>query len=110
MTEHDILDAIGDIDPAYLEEAKRASAPKRLKWVGFGSLAACLLLLIFPLAYRHWFLSMAEASDYAPTSSQECSVYFVWDGALYYETVDISGGDAEMLEAWARSMVASIKF
>ena len=52
MTEHDILDAIGDIDPMYLEEAKRRPLRGRIKWVSIGSLAACLaLLLVFPLQF-----------------------------------------------------------
>ncbi len=101
MTEHDILDAIGDIDPAYLEEARRKPVPIRLKWAGIGSLAACLLLLIiFPFHAR--VLKMAESGDFAPAEGVECSVYFVRDNALYYESANILGGDAEMFETWAR--------
>lgn len=101
MTEHDILDAIGDIDPMYLEEAKRRPLRGRIKWVSIGSLAACLaLLLVFPLQY--YLLNREENKDYAPKADQECAVYFVQDGALYYETVGVLGGDAEMFETWAR--------
>ena len=101
MTEHDILDAIGDIDPTYLEEARRKPISGKIRWAGASALAACfLLLLIFPVHFL--FLRTAESNDYTSTEDRECDVYFVQDGALYYETVDIRGGDAEMFEAWAR--------
>lgn len=101
MTEHDILDAIGDMDPAYLEEARRRPASRKVRWERVSALAACfLLLLIFPV--HVFFLKTAENSDFTSAEDRECVVYFVQDGALYYETADILGGDAEMFEAWAR--------
>ena len=102
MTEHDILDAIGDIDPAYLEEAKQIPSKRKIKWVGFGALAACFLMfLIFPFGYRHYF-KMTPENDYAPKDYRTCSVYYEQEGALYYDEMDVQGGDAEMLEIWAR--------
>ena len=103
MTEHDILDAIGDIDPAYLEEAKRIPAKRKIKWVGFGALAACFLIfLIFPFGYHHYF-KMTPENDYAPKDYRRCCVYYEQDGALYYIEKDVQGGDAEMFEIWART-------
>ncbi len=101
MTENDILDAIGDIDPAYLEEAQGRTLMQRSKLFRMGSLAACLLLfLAIPLGIHLYLLSM-ESYDYAPQSYQECGVYYVEDHAIVCATVGIWGGDAEMLEVWA---------
>ena len=49
MNEHDLLDAIGDIDPKHIESAGKNAAPKRSKVAQFRSLylaAAGLLLLV----------------------------------------------------------------
>ena len=101
MTEHDILDAIGDIDPAYLVEAKRKPLMSKVKWVGVASLAACFLLLFtVPICYQHFWLKTTDI-DYAPKESRECSVYFLQDGDLYDESVEVFGGDAELFEVWA---------
>ncbi len=100
MTEHDLLDAIGDIDPAYLEEATGKSVNGKRKWVGVGALAACLVLfLIFPIGYRHYWMTY-ENLDYSTEDYVECYVYYVKDHALYYETAGIWGGDMEMFEVW----------
>ena len=101
MTKHDILDAIGDIDPAYLAEAKRKPVIAKFKWIGVTSLAACLILmLVIPVCYQYFFLKPTDV-DYAPIESNECSVYFVQDGELNSESVDVLGGDAEMFQIWA---------
>ena len=77
MTEHDILDAIGDIDPAYLEEAKNKSAMTKRKWIGLGSLAACLLVfLMIPLGYQHYWLAY-ENLDYTADDYVECDIYYL---------------------------------
>lgn len=100
MTEYDILDAIGDIDPAYLEEAKDKSFHFRKKWIGIGSLAACLLIFfICPLAHQYYWLNY-ESLDYVATEDVECCVYYVQNHALYYESVGVRGGDVEMFEVW----------
>jgi hypothetical protein len=100
MTENDILEAIGDIDSAYLEEAKRKPVPAKMKWIGVGSLAACFLLLfIFPMGYRHFILRNDEY-DYAPQAYEICSVYYVKDHILYSESVGVVGGDIEMFDIW----------
>jgi hypothetical protein len=102
MTEHDILDAIGDIDPAYLEEARQSHAQRKIKWVGFGALAACFLMfLIFPFGFRHYF-KMTSENDYAPKDCKTCSVYYEQDGELYYEELEVLGAESEMFEVWAR--------
>ncbi len=100
MTEHDILDAIGDIDPAYLEEVNTKTEPKKIKWWKTGSWAACLLLLlIVPIGLQHgWWAH--ESVDYAATEQVECHIYYVKDHALYYEDAGIGGGDLEMFEIW----------
>ena len=100
MTEHDILDAIGDIDPAYLEEVNTKTEPKKITWWKTGSLAACLLLLlIVPVWLQHGWWAQ-ERVDYAATEYTECNVYYVKDHALYYEAAGVSGGDLEMFEIW----------
>lgn len=98
MTEHDLLDAIGDIDPAYLEEAKSKPTVSKKKWIAFSSLAACLLLF-FSLGYRHYWL-VYESPDYTSEAYEECCVYYLKDHALYYEITGVCGGDAEMFEIW----------
>ena len=100
MTENDILDAIGDIDPVYLEEVNKKVEIKKIKWWRAGSLAACLLvLLIVPLWLQHgWWAH--ESVDYAATEYAECNIYYVKDHALYYEAAGVLGGDLEMFEAW----------
>ena len=99
MTKNDILDAIGDIDPAYLEEAKR-NPSRKMKWAGIGSLAACLLIfLIFPFGYQHYRM-IYETPDYSAEEYVECRIYYLKDHALYYETVGVRGGDMEMFEIW----------
>ena len=100
MTENDILDAIGDIDPAYLEEAQRNPAPQRARLIRMGSLAACLLLfLAIPLGI-HLYLLNVESYDYAPPSYQECYVYYVNGNEIACVHTGVCGGDAEMFEAW----------
>ena len=100
MTENDILDAIGDIDPVYLEEVNTKVEIKKIKWWSAGSLAACLLvLLIVPLWLQHGWRAH-ESVDYAATEYAECNIYYVKDHALYYEAVGVLGGDLEMFEAW----------
>ena len=100
MTENDILDAIGDIDPAYLEEAQRNPAPQRARLIRMGSLAACLLLfLAIPLGI-HLYLLNVESYDYAPPSYQECYVYYVNGNEIACVYTGVCGGDAEMFEAW----------
>jgi hypothetical protein len=100
MTENDILDAIGDIDSAYLEEADGKGSSSKIKWIGFGMLAACfVMLLIFPLGY-YQYLWNAENNDYAPEAYKECAVYYVRNGEILRETIDVGGGDAEMLTIW----------
>ena len=100
MTENDILDAIGDIDPAYLEEAESKSSADKFKWIGFGALAACFFMfLIFPLGYYH-YLWGANNGDYAPKDYNECAVYYVRDGEILYEATGVWGGDTEMFAAW----------
>lgn len=100
MTENDILDAIGDIDPAYLEAVNIKTETKRIKWWKVSSLTACLLLLlIVPLWLQNgWFAH--ESVDYAVTDYAECNIYYVKDHALYYEATGVSGGDLEMFEIW----------
>ena len=100
MTEHDILDAIGDMDPAYLEEATEKPFVNKRKWIRPVALAACLLIVVMiPLAYRQ-YIWMYNNLDYASEAYEDCRVYYVKDQALYYESVGIYGGDAEMFEAW----------
>ena len=100
MTEHDILDAIGDIDPVYLEEARRKPLISNKKQWAFGALAACFLLfLIIPVAHQLYWLN-SDACDYAPESYQECYIYYVEEGNICREFTGIRGGDSEMFEAW----------
>ena len=100
MTENDILDAIGDIDPAYLEEANTKTESQKIKWRKIGSWAACLLLLVIvPLGLQHgWWVH--ENVDYAAPECVECHIYYVKDHALYYESASALGGDGEMFEIW----------
>ena len=100
MTENDILDAIGDIDPAYLEEINTKSETKKIRWWKAGSLAACLLMiLIVPICFQHNWL-VYESVDYVATDYEECNIYYVKDQALYYESAGVRGGDGEMFEVW----------
>ena len=100
MTENDILDAIGDIDPTYLEEINTKSETKKIRWWKTGALAACLLVvLIVPVWLQHSWLSY-ESVDYAATDYTECNIYYVKDHVLYYESAGVLGGDAEMFEIW----------
>ena len=100
MTENDILDAIGDIDPAYLEDVNTKHETKKIRWWTTGALAACLLVvLIVPVWLQHSWLSY-ESVDYAATDYAECNIYYVKDHALYYEAVGVLGGDLERFEAW----------
>ena len=100
MTENDILDAIGDIDPAYLEEVNTKHETKKIRWWTTGALAACLLVvLIVPVWLQHSWLSY-ESVDYAATDYAECNIYYVKDHALYYESAGVLGGDPEMFEIW----------
>jgi hypothetical protein len=100
MTENDILDAIGDIDPAYLEEAQKKPVTQRSRWIRMGSIAACLVLfLVVPLGI-HLYLLNVNSYDYAPQSYQECDVYYLEDHAIVSVTAGVWGGDAEMFEVW----------
>ena len=100
MTENDILDAIGDIDPAYLEEVNAKAGTKKIKWWSAGSLAACLLLvLIVPVLLQHSWWAY-ESVDYVATEYETCNIYYVKDHVLYYEAAGVSGGDLEMFEIW----------
>ena len=99
MTENDLLDAIGDIDPAYLEEAKNHSRNFKRKWIALGSLAACLVLLLIPLGLQHYWLAY-ESVDYTAQAHTKCCIYYVRDHAVYYESADVWGGDQEMFEIW----------
>ena len=100
MTEHDILDAIGEIDPVYLEEARRKPLISNKKRWAFGSLAACLFLFLFiPVAQQLYWLN-SEACDYVSESYHECYIYYTEDGEIYRELTGIRGGDSEMFEAW----------
>ena len=100
MTENDILDAIGDIDPAYLEEVNTKHETKKIRWWKTGALAACLLVvLIVPVWLQHSWLSY-ESVDYAATDYAECNIYYVKDHVLYYESAGVLGGDPEMFEIW----------
>lgn len=99
MTEYDILDAIGDIDSAYLEEAKRKPIPAKMKWIGVGSAACLFLLLTFPVVYRQLMMTN-EACDYAPQAYEICSVYYVKEHVLCVESVGVVGGDVEMFDVW----------
>ena len=99
MTENDILDAIGDIDPAYLEEVQKRPRKIKRAWTGIASLAACLMLLAIPLVCQHYWWSFDEV-DYSAEAYTECFVYYAKDHALYYESVGVRGGDLEMFEIW----------
>ena len=99
MTENDILDAIGDIDPTYLEEVQSRPGKFKRAWIGVASLAACLILFLIPLAYQHYMRSFDDV-DYSAEDYTECFVYYVKDHAVYYESAGVRGGDREMFEVW----------
>ena len=100
MTEHDILDAIGDIDPAYLEEAKSKPVINGRKLAWMCSLAACLIIVFMvPFVYQHYWISY-DSLDYAPEAYTKCDIYYWKDHAIYYESANVRGGDWEMFEIW----------
>lgn len=100
MTENDILDAIGDIDPAYLEEAEKKPATQRARWIRMGSLAACLVLFLAVPLGIHLYLLNVNSYDYAPQAYQECEVYYLDDHTIVSVIAGVWGGDAEMFEVW----------
>ena len=97
MTADDILDAIGDIDPMYLEEAKRKPNFRRLG-ICVGTIAACLaLLFVFQGMYYHQYLLNY---DYAPEAYEEFFVYYLEGQTIKMEKVGVFGGDMEMFDVW----------
>ena len=100
MTADDILNAIGDIEPIYLEEAKGKPKFKRL-WICVSSVAACFFLFfVFQGMYYQQYLLNYDDSNYAPEAYEEFFVYYVEDGEVKKEKVGVFGGDMEMFDVW----------
>lgn len=101
MRADDLLDAIGEIEDSYLETAYEKQPKRAIKWIGIGSLAACLMFLFLPygLLHRLNLRSMAEV-DYSPKDYTRFSVYYADGEKLSSLTYEIYGGNEEMFFAW----------
>ncbi len=103
MTADDLLDAIGEIDDLDIEAAEEK--PKRRKYMlsGLGSLAACLLLVLFlPNGILHRTMFNNNEVDYAPEDYTSFLVYSVNGDGLEHFKYEIHGGYEEMFFAWKK--------
>jgi len=100
MTTDDILDAIGDIDSAYLEEAGKKPIILRKSFLA-GALAACFVFLfVFPFGYYRHYLLRNDECNYVAEAYEEFFVYYVKDHSVEAEHVGVFGGDMEMFDVW----------
>ena len=105
MTASDFLEAMGEIDDRYIQEAKQEpkQKPKFKKtiWIGVGSLAACfLIILALPLSFLHMRMMNNGSSDYVSEAYENFSVYFVQGDEICQESTGVYGGDSEMFGVW----------
>lgn len=101
MKKDDLLDAIGEIDDSYLDTAYEKQPRRTIKWIGIGSLAACLLFLFMPFGLLHR-LSLNDTAevDYSSKDYTRFWVYYPDGETLSYLTYEIHGGYEEMFFAW----------
>ena len=101
MKPDDLLDAIGEIEDSYLETAYEKLPKRTIKWIGLGSLAACLLFLFLPFGLLHVLNSNnATEVDYSSKDYTRFSVYYADGETLSHLTYEIYGGYEEMFFAW----------
>ncbi len=101
MTVDELLDAIGEIDDSYIEAAEDKPKRRKIMWTGIGSLAACLLLVLFlPNGFLHKMSLNHEAADYAPKDYTSFLVYYAQGETLSSFRYEIHGGYPEMFFAW----------
>ena len=100
MTVDDLLDAIGEIDDSYIELTKEKPKRKKIIWTGVGSLAACLLLVLFlPNGFLQK-MSLRPETDYAPKDYTSFLVYYAEGETLSSFSYEVCGGYSEMFSAW----------
>lgn len=101
MKPDDLLDAIGEIEDSYLDTAYEKKPRRTIKWIGIGSLAACLLFLFMPFGVLHRLNSNDTVEvDYSSKDYTRFFVYYVDGETLSSFTYEIHGGYEEMFFAW----------
>lgn len=88
MKPDDILDAIGNVDETCVIKAKEKKKSRKALWITIGSLAACILVVLFPsIIFNHIGYDSAapeNASDQEiEVEHKDVWIYYVKDGQIY---------------------------